>query len=318
MKPDVLILVPPQAGLSPLAGFDSLAEHFELHYAPNAADADRVIAQVGSKIRAVVMSGGVGLRGDQMRAMPGLEFVQTRGMGFDKFDLETATELGIVFANSRNVNFFSTAEHAMALLLMLVRDLRSADRDVHEGRYKESRARAPRPLIFGKRLGILGLGDVGSAIARRALGFDTTILYHNRNKRSDVPYEYIGNVVDLAEACDILMVSCPGGAATRNLVNREVLNALGPAGYLVNVGRGTVVETDALVDALHDKRIAGAALDVVDGEPDLPASVLSAPNLILTPHIGASSVEARAAGVQNALENLKAYFAGGPIKDRVI
>lgn len=317
MKPDVLVIVPPQAGLPPLAGFNVLQEDFTIHYASDAAEADRLIADVGARIRAVVCSNGIGLRGDQIRALPRLELIQTRGKGFERYDLDAAREKGVIVANSREVNFFCVAEHAMALLLMLARDIRADDRDVHEGRYKEARLRAPRQLIFGKRMGILGLGDIGAAIAKRAVAFDVAVRYHNRSKRTDVPYEYVETLGKLAAGSDILIVACPGGPATHGIVNREIIDAIDPQGFLVNVGRGSVVDNDALVQALHEKRLAGAALDVVDGEPEIPEAVLRAPNLIITPHVGSSALVSRMAGVQHAQENLLAHFSGRPIRDRV-
>ena len=318
MKPEILVIAQAKTGLSAFAGFDIVREDYEVHYAPDAIEADKLIDKVGANIRAVAVSNSIGLRGEQICSMPSLELIQVRGVGYDKIDLETAREKGVIVANSFGSNFFSVAEHAMALLLVLVRDLRTDDRDVHNGLYKESRLRAPRQLIYEKRMGILGLGNIGSAIAKRAIGFDVTIKYHNRHKRNDVPYAYVGSVIELAAESDILMVSAPGGPANRGLVNGEVLEALGPSGYVVNVGRGSVVDTKALLAALREKRIAGAALDVVEGEPDLPEEVLQAPNLILTPHIGSNSRQTIMAGVHSSVKNLKAHFSGQPVTNRVI
>jgi lactate dehydrogenase-like 2-hydroxyacid dehydrogenase len=319
MKPEILVVIQPQEGLPPLCGFDVLREDFEVHYAPDALEADKLIAKVGSKIRACVWSDGIGMTGEQIRALPKLELIHTRGAGYERFDLDAVREKGIIFATGHHVNYFSVAEHAMAILLMVVRDLRTADAEAHKGLYRECKARAPRPLIYGKCMGILGLGDIGLEIAKRAIGFDVTIKYHNKNRRTDVPYEYVGNLVELAAQSDILMIIVPGGSATKGIVNREVLDALGPAGFLVNIGRGTVVDTRALVDALHEKRIAGAALDVVEGEPDhVPQYVLQAPNLILTPHLGASSLQSRLTAAQNVAKSLKAHFSGQPVPNRVV
>jgi lactate dehydrogenase-like 2-hydroxyacid dehydrogenase len=158
----------------------------------------------------------------------------------------------------------------------------------------------------------LGLGRIGLGIARRAAGFDMTIRYHNRNRRTDVAYDYYADLVSLAWASDVLMIAAPGGAETYHMVNREVLEALGPTGFLVNVGRGSIVDTDALVEALHDGGIAGAALDVLEGEPTVPPFVLEAPNLLLSPHIAGRSPEANAASLQLMMDNLAAHFAGRP------
>ncbi len=316
MKPEVLVMVPPQG--ADRGGFGKLSEEFEMHYAPDVGKGQELIAARGANIKGVITTGSFGLSGAQMRALPKLEFVQTRGMGFEKLDLEAARERKIVVANSPSVNFFSVAEHAMALLLALVRDIPSYNESVHQGRYEEARSRPSRPLIYGKQIGILGLGDIGAGIAKRAVAFDAQVRYHNRNERTDVSYEYVGSLLQLAEMSDILMVSCPGGAATRHIVNADVLNALGPTGFLVNVGRGTVVDRDALVSALNEKRIRGAAVDVIEGEPDVPDAVLSTQNLIVTPHIAANSPESRTASVDNIIANLKAHFAGESVKGRLV
>ena len=247
MKADVLLIVPAQAGLPSLAGFDVLEEDFNVHHAPNAKAVNELIAKVGPQIRAVVCSNGIGLKDEQIRALPKLEFIQTRGMGFENYGLDAVREKGIILANNRNVNFFSVAEHAMALLLMLVRELKGADADIRAGRYVQNRARAPRPLIYRKRMGILGLGDVGLGIAKRAVAFEASVSYHNRNRRNDVPFEYVGSLLELATVSDILVIAVPGGAETRGIVDKAVLTALGPKGYLLNVGRGSVVKTSDLV-----------------------------------------------------------------------
>lgn len=318
MKPDVLLAVPTQAGLPPLAGFQLLEEEFTVHHAPNRAAVNELIPKVGSRIRAAVCSNSIGLNDEQIRALPKLEFIQTRGAGFENYGMNAIRERGIILANSRNVNPFSVGEHTMALLLMLVRDLKTADAEIRAGRYVESRARPPRPLIYERTMGIFGLGDVGREIAKRAVPFEVKVIYHNRKPRTDVPYQYVGSLGELAAASDILVVAVPGGPDTRGMVNAAVLKALGPEGFLVNVGRGSVVDTNDLVKALNDRTIAGAALDVIDGEPNIPQALLDAPNVILSPHLGSSSIQARMNGVRNAHDSLKAFFAGEPVKNRIL
>jgi lactate dehydrogenase-like 2-hydroxyacid dehydrogenase len=175
-----------------------------------------------------------------------------------------------------------------------------------------------RPLLTGKRIGILGLGEIGMAYARRVAGFDTTVLYHNRRPKPDVAFQYCASVGELAAQSEILMIAAPGGEETLHLVDAEVLSQLGPRGYIVNVGRGSVIDTPALAEALKRGTIAGAGLDVFEGEPHLPEVLRDAPNLVLTPHMAGRSLEAIAAARQRSIHNLTAFFAGLPLVGRVL
>lgn len=311
MRPEVLVRVP-----FPPESIALLEEDFVVHYAPTPQQLDAAIAEVGPRIRAVVTNGSIGLKGEQIRAMPRLEFIHTVGVGFEQVDFEAAREQGIGVANNVGTNAASVAEQAMGLLLAVLRDIPAAERAVRAGQWDE--ARHPRPQLYGKRVGIVGLGEVGLRIARRVEAFEASVGYHNRKPREGVPYAYHATPLELAEASDVLIVSCPGGLATRGLVGREVLRALGPAGVLINVGRGTVVDTDSLVEALNDHIIAGAGLDVWAGEPVLPPALAQAPNLILSPHIGGRSPDAVLAARRQISRNLKAHFAGGEVLHRLL
>jgi lactate dehydrogenase-like 2-hydroxyacid dehydrogenase len=270
---------------------------FEVHYAPTAADLAAALTAVGPRIRGAVTTGSCGLTGDQMRAMPKLEIVLTRGVGIENVDLATARREGVVVCNFSGGNFFAVADHAMGLLLSIVRRIPFDNEGVHQGEWMTHKVLPLRPVIYRKRMGILGLGAIGNAIAQRALGFEMSIGYHNRNRRDDVPYTYFENVQELAANSDILMISAPGGPGTSGLVGKDVVDAIGPSGFLVNVGRGSIVDSKALVEALEKRRIAGAAIDVVDGEPELPEWVLRAPNLVITPHVGGGAPETRYASI---------------------
>jgi D-3-phosphoglycerate dehydrogenase len=196
------------------------------------------------------------------------------------------------------------------MMLCVMRGLLGADHIVRSGGW--AGGRHLRPTVNGKRLGIIGLGQIGRGVARRALGFDMTVAYHNRRRVSDLAYTYYDDPVSLAWASDILVVTAPGGPATRHMVGQKLLEALGPSGFLINVGRGSIVDTEALVEALHDGTIAGAALDVLEGEPEVAKAVLEAPNLLLTPHIAGRSPEANAASLQRICDNLERHFSGRP------
>jgi lactate dehydrogenase-like 2-hydroxyacid dehydrogenase len=203
------------------------------------------------------------------------------------------------------------ADHAFALLLAVVRDVPQLDQATRNGIWRD--ALPLRPNVSSKRLGIVGLGHIGEKIARRGAGFDMEIGYHNRKPREGSPLRYFDNVTDLAQWSDFLMVATPGGAGTHHLIDGKVLHALGPQGFLVNVSRGSVVDTAALARALTEGTIAGAGLDVYEGEPNPPEALLELRNVVLTPHLAGRSPEAITASVDHFLENAKRYFAGEPV-----
>jgi len=198
----------------------------------------------------------------------------------------------------------------MAMLLSMVRDIPRCDAAVRRGEWPK----IMRPSLAGKRLGILGLGAVGMAIAKRAAnGFDMTVSYHNRQHRSDVPYSFCSTPTELARASDFLVIATPGGLTTKHLINRQVLEALGPKGFVVNIARASVIVTADLVSALEQRRIAGAALDVFDAEPQVPDSLKALTNVILTPHVAGLSPEATQGTVELVGRNLVAFFTGQPV-----
>lgn len=284
--------------------------------------ADRIdaVREAGDTVRAVLTNGRGGLSGDEMALLPKLEIVCTVGAGYEAVDLDTARSRGIAVANCPDTNASAVADSAMMLLMAATRHLRQADRHVHTGGWQDQ-WRVDTPTISGKRLGILGLGTIGSKIAHRAArGFDMEIGYHNRKAVTGSSYRYFDSLIELATWADFLICAAPGGAGTRHLVNAEVLTALGPKGYLVNIGRGTVVDTAALIDALQSKRIAGAGLDVVEGEPAVPPilpELLQFENVVVTPHCAGRAPEARTAATALLLANLSAHFAGKPLPSPV-
>jgi lactate dehydrogenase-like 2-hydroxyacid dehydrogenase len=282
------------------------------HYA-NRTDAVRAAAD---SVRAVLTNGRGGLSGDEMAWLPNLEIVCAVGAGYEAIDLDAARRRGIVVAHCPDANAPAVADSAMMLLLAATRHLLQADRFVRAGGWQEH-WRVETPTMTGKRLGILGLGNIGSRIAQRAArGFDMAIGYHTRAAVAGSPYRYFARLLELATWADCLVAAAPGGAATRHLVNADVLAALGPQGYLVNVGRGTVVDTQALIDALRAKRLAGAGLDVLEGEPGVPPllpELLQCDNVVVTPHVAGRAPESRTAATALILANLNAHFAGQPL-----
>ena len=274
------------------------------------------VREAGDAVRAVLTNGRGGLSGEEMGFLPKLEIVCAVGAGYEAVDLDTARSRGIAVANCPDTSAPVVADHAMMLLMAATRHLRQADRHVHDGAWQEQ-WRVDTQTISGKRLGILGLGHIGSKIAQRgAGGFGMEVGYHNRKAIAGSPYRYFDKLVDLATWADFLVSAAPGGPETRHLVNAEVLAALGSRGYVVNVGRGTIVDTAALIDALKAKRIAGAGLDVLEGEPAVPAilpELLKFDNVVITPHVAGRAPESRTAATAMIINNLNAHFAGKPL-----
>jgi hydroxypyruvate reductase len=232
------------------------------------------------------------------------------GVGVDTIDLEAARERGVAVSNTPDVLTDCVADLALGLVIDVARRLSAADRFVRRGDWPKGQF----PLatrVWGKKLGIVGLGRIGAAIARRAGGFDMPVRYHSRRLVENSPYEYEASVTALASWADFLVVACAGGAATRHLVSREVIEALGAGGYLVNISRGSVVDEAALVEALQAGRIAGAALDVFEDEPNVPPVLFALDNVVLLPHIASATHETRQAMADCVLANLRSWFDSG-------
>ncbi|AIL62862.1 2-hydroxyacid dehydrogenase [Pseudomonas alkylphenolica] len=268
------------------------------------------IAHHANEIDAVLTRGPLGLTADEIATLPNLKIICVIGAGYEQVDLAAAAVRGITVTNGAGANANAVADHAMALLLAVVRDIPRADASTRRGEWN----RVISPSVSGKRLGILGLGAVGLAIAKRAAqGFDMQVNYHNRNPRQDVPYHYCESPLALAQASDFLIVATPGGATTRQLIDTPVLEALGAEGFLVNIARASVVSTADMVQALRTGVIAGAALDVFDDEPAVPEALKALGNVVLTPHVAGQSPDAAHDTVQLVLKNLQAFFAGEPV-----
>ena len=268
--------------------------------------------QRADAVRIVITNGSTGLSAQQMDALPALQLVCCYGAGYENIDLQAAQQRGITVTHAPGVNNATVADHAMALMLSSARALPLLDRAVKAGQWLSHRT--ARPAVHGKRLGIVGMGNIGALIASRAAGFDMEVAYHARHARPDIAYRYVGDVLELARDSDYLILACPGGPATRHLVNKEVLAALGPQGFLVNIARGSVVDTTALIEALQQKRIAGAALDVIENEPAIPPEAAQLDALILTPHISGRSPEAQQAQHDALLYNIRACLEGQPLR----
>lgn len=298
-----------QGALSP-ALQARLQEKYETQQLPGpGAERDAFLAANGKGWEAIATNAGYGCDAQLASSLPDLKVVSSLGVGLDKFDLPALTERGIVVGYTPEVLNDAVADLAFALLLALSRRIVAADGFVRRGDWP-SKQFPIATQVAGKKLGILGLGRIGSVVARRASGFDMEVRYHNRSLVADSPFVHEPTASGLAAWADFLVIVTAGGPQTRQLVSREVLDALGPQGYLINVSRGPVVDEAALIEYLQQKRIAGAALDVFEKEPQVPEALRQLDNVVLSPHIGSQTEETRAAMAQRVIDNLEAYFAG--------
>jgi lactate dehydrogenase-like 2-hydroxyacid dehydrogenase len=307
-KPDVLELIDVHPGTTARLG-----QAYELHRMWEAPERDRLIAEVAPRVRAAVTNGIVGMKGDLIAALPALEIIGVFGVGVDAVDLATARARGVRVTNTPDVLTEGVAELAIALLLAVARRIPFNDRYVRAGRWPKEGDPALSSSLAGRRLGIVGLGRIGRRVARLAEAFGMTICYGGPHRKDDVAWRYYDDLVEMAGAVDCLMVTCRGGAETAGLIGREVIDAVGPAGWLINVSRGSVVDEPALVDALVSGRLGAAGLDVFAHEPQVPEALRGLDNVVLQPHQGSASEETRAAMGRLVLDNLAAHFAGRPL-----
>ncbi|CAL1378100.1 unnamed protein product [Linum trigynum] len=268
-------------------------------------------------IKAVVSNARVGVDAQLIDSLPNLEIVASFSVGFDKIDLKRCEEKGIRVTNTPDVLTDDVADLGIALILAVLRKICPCDGFVRSGKWKDGDF-GLSTKFSSKPVGIVGLGRIGSAIAKRAQAFGCSISYHSRTQKPLKPYKYYDNIVDLAKNCSILVVACSLTDETRHIVNREVIDALGPRGILINVGRGAHVDEPELVSALLEGRLAGAGLDVYEDEPEVPEPLLRLDNVVLLPHVGSDTVETCNAMADLVLANLEAHFNSRPLPTPVI
>jgi hydroxypyruvate reductase len=312
-KPEVLEIVDVHPGTTA-----ELEEAYTVHKLWLAGDADAFLARVGPGVRGIATNGIAGTKGVPLSALPKLEIVGVFGVGVDAVDLETARSKGVHVTNTPDVLTEGVAELGMALLLDVARCVTRNDRYVRQGRWPKEGDPPLAWSLTGRRLGILGLGRIGRRVAEMASAFRMQIAYCGRSRQADVDYAYYDDPAKLAAAVDCLVVSCVGGPSTAGLVSRQVIEALGPKGWLISIARGSVVDEDALVDALVAGRLGAAGLDVFAKEPQVPEALLGLDNVVLQPHQGSASEETRGAMGRLMLDNLAAHFSGRPLLTPVI
>jgi hydroxypyruvate reductase len=306
MKPEILIIGPmmPQVMIA-------LERDYISHRLWEASDRDAFLAKIGPKVKAIATNGGLGASGALINALPNLEIIAVYGVGVDAIDLTLAKKRGILVATTQGVLTEDVADMALALLLATARQIVVGDQYVRAGQWP----RIAMPLtrrVNGKRVGILGLGHIGKAVAKRLEALNMKISYSGRNEL-DLPYAYYAEPAKMAGAVDFFVVTAAGGNATRKIVNRPLLEALGPNGILINVSRGSVVDEEALIRALREGKLGGAGLDVFESEPHVPEELKSMPNVVLQPHHASGTIETRAAMGDLVVGNLEAHFAEKPL-----
>ncbi|WP_110777363.1 2-hydroxyacid dehydrogenase [Mycolicibacterium peregrinum] len=292
---------------------ETLRTSYDAQVLPGGPERATFLAEHGATIAAVVTSGRTGVDAGLMSALPNLGAVVNFGVGYDTTDIEAAAARNVVVSNTPDVLSDCVADTAVGLLIDTMRQFSAADRYLRAGRWV---AEGNYPLthkVSGARVGIIGLGRIGQAIATRLVAFGCTISYHNRREVAGCPYTYVESAVGLARQVDVLIVAAAGGSGTRHLVDRDVLDALGPDGYLINIARGSVVDEEALVEALSEGRLAGAGLDVFTDEPNVPEALLSLDTVVLLPHVGSGTVETRAAMEALTLANLDKFLESGEL-----
>ncbi|MBI1215331.1 MAG: 2-hydroxyacid dehydrogenase [Alphaproteobacteria bacterium] len=295
-------------GPIPNAPIEALEKEYKVHKLWQAADPEAMLADLRNNVTGVISTAWFGASAKLIRALPHLEIISHFGVGYDNVDVKTAKEQGVIVTNTPGVLTDDTADMGIALTLAVLRRIVEGDIYVRSGQWGR---KGPMPLgrsLRGRKMGIVGMGRIGQAIAQRAQAFGIEVGYHGPREKKDLPQRYYPQLHAMAEDVDILMVACLYSEQTHHLVNGKILNALGQHGVLVNIARGRIVDESALVDALEGGVIAGAGLDVFEREPDVPSALCRLDNVVMQPHQGSATQETRFAMAQLVVDNLRLYF----------
>jgi lactate dehydrogenase-like 2-hydroxyacid dehydrogenase len=304
-KVDILLPLPMMESV-----VDALSAAFELHRGSEITDT--AANGAGERIRGIANGNGGIVDKDLIERLPKLEIIANFGVGYDSVDVAAAAARNIIVTNTPDVLTEEVADTAIGLLLMTVRELSAAERYLRAGRWaKEGPYRLTPASLRNRTVGIVGLGRIGRAIARRLEAMQVPVVYHNRTARADAVYRYYPDLVAMAADVDTLIFVLPGGSATRHLVDTKLLSALGPEGILINIGRGSTVDEAALIEALSNGTILATGLDVYPNEPAVSDALVALPNAVLLPHVASASVHTREAMGQLVVDNLKSWFAAG-------
>jgi lactate dehydrogenase-like 2-hydroxyacid dehydrogenase len=307
-KPDVLLV-----GQKKPVMIKGLEPKVTLHFLADAKDPEAFIKSIGDKIRAIAIAYTANrLDAAFMQKFPRLEQISSFGVGYDHLDAKWAGEHGIIVTNTPEVLNEEVADTALGLLLCTVREFPQADRYLRAGKWPSAHYPLTKATLRDRTVGMVGMGRIGKAIAKRLEAFGVPVVYHSRNPQKGVGYKYYPKLVDMARDVDTLMVIVPGGASTANMINAEVLKALGPRGILINMARGSVVDEPALIEALKNRTIYSAGLDDFAKEPQVPKELMEMDHVVLLPHLGSASEATRAAMDQLVVDNILAWAGGKP------
>jgi lactate dehydrogenase-like 2-hydroxyacid dehydrogenase len=304
--PEVLLIGPLRPVLA--KGFGAMT----VHTLGDAADRDAFLGSM-AHVRAIAVSAPV-CRVDEalLARLPKLQLISSFGVGYDHIDANAAAKSGIIVTHTPDVLTEEVADTTIGLLLCTVRELPQAERYVRAGKWPTGNYPLSRATLRNRTVGMVGMGRIGVAIARRLEAFGVPIVYHTRQKRAGLSYRHYPRLIDMARDVDTLIVIVPGGAATKNMIDADVLEALGPDGILINVARGSVIDEPALIAALRERKIMAAGLDVFVNEPEVPEELLSMENVVLLPHLGSASVFTREKMDQLLVDNILAWAADKP------
>lgn len=303
------------AGAVPQDCMDMLEKQFELFKLYEADNRDAFLAEHGNKIDGLT---GGRIDADLIGHLQNIEIIANYGVGYDNVDVDAASARGIRVTNTPNRLNAAVAELTVGLMVSLAREIPSNHDYVKSGRWAKDGQTPLTAQLAGARAGILGLGRIGKAIATRLTAFDMEVSYHGRTHQTDQPYHYFDDLIEMAKNTDWLVVIAPGGEGTHKIITRQVLEALGSNGSFVNIARGNMVDQDALIDLLANGGLRGAALDVFDGEPEVPEALRTLDNVILSPHKGSATRQTRSQMSSQVVENLVAYFENGELLDPVV
>jgi len=290
---------------------EGLKERFAVHQVDHMKDLPALLQRTGNAFRGAARGTHAPIDKAVFDQLPHLEILANFGVGYDGIDLKVAAERGIVVTNTPDVLTEEVADTTLGLLLMTVRELSAGERYLRAGKWPSGDFPLSRASMRNRKVGMVGLGRIGLAIARRLDAMQVPVAYHTRHARKDVPYNYYPDLAAMAEAVDTLIIIVPGTAETKGMINAAVLKALGPAGVVINVGRGPVIDEPALVAALKAKTIHAAGLDVFPNEPHVSPELLALDNAVLLPHLGSGSVHTRNAMGQLVIDNLVSWFKDG-------
>ena len=291
---------------------NQLEARMTLHFTKDMANPTEWLSQHGQDIYFIVTNGHDGVPGSYFNYLPSVKLISNYGVGYDSIDVVDAHKKGIITTHTPAVLSEEVATTALLLMLACYRELSFNEAHLRSGRWQTD-GNAPLSRSADNRVvGIVGLGRIGEAIARKLAPFNAEILYHNRNPK-DVPFEYVANLEEMATRCEILILATPGGASTDKLIDKPIIEAVGPKGMIINVGRGSVIDEDALVEALNSGKLGFAGLDVFEKEPFVPQALIDNPRLVLTPHMASATIETRAAMGQLVVDNIISYIETGAV-----